>query len=344
MLVVDDSGFFRSRLVRMLGGDPDIEIVGCAGDGQAALMAVARLEPDLVTMDVEMPVMDGIAAVRAIMRAAPTRILMLSAVTAAGADATLAALEAGAADFTPKQALVELGEDAGPRLCAHIKALCRRPVPRARPLGGAPAAEPGHAEALAGKALVVIGASTGGPAVLSTLLGALDRRFPCPLLIVQHMPETFTRCFAERADRVSALAVAEAADGEVLRPGRVLVAPGGRQTRVHNHRGALRVEIRDPMPGDLYRPCIDQTFTSAAAAAGPAMLAVVLTGMGTDGCAGSRAVRAAGGEVWAQDAASSAVFGMPAAVIRAGLANRIVSPAEIDRRFARQEAKPGWIS
>ncbi len=334
VLVVDDSGFFRGLLIHMLSGDPDLEVVGCAGDGGEAVEQARRLAPDLVTMDVEMPVMDGIAAVRAIMQAAPTRILMLSALTNAGAEATFSALEAGAVDFIPKQAVTARDAPARRRLCEHLKAVSRQPLPRYAPVGDHATAEAPRGSGLARKELVVIGASTGGPALVGELLAALDGAFPCPLLIIQHMPEQFTRYFAERADRTCRLAVREAADGDRLCRGQVLVAPGGRQTCVRARHGELSVEVRSPSVADVYRPCVDTSFASAAGACGPRLLGVVLTGMGRDGCAGSRAIVAGGGEVWAQDARSSTVFGMPAAVIRAHLASRIVSAGDLVRQFA----------
>lgn len=346
-LVVEDSAFFRGRVMRILNSDPELEVVGFAVDGREAIEKVRALRPHVVTMDVEMPVMDGIAAVREIMRSDPTCIVMLSAHTQAGAEATFNALEAGAADFITKQALAPgAGPDDGAGLLLQrIKSLMRRQQRRSRaplihrdtgeaPVGPVPDQATGSG--IAGKSLLVIGASTGGPALLNKLFAAVDAPFPCPVLIVQHMPATFTRCYAERLDRICPLPVAEAAHGDRLRPGCILIAPGGKQTLVRNDAGRLLIEVRDPLPAEVFKPSVDVTFASVAAACGRSALALVLTGMGSDGCAGGRELFARGAEIWAQDEASSVVFGMPAAVIKAGIAHQVVSVEQLQQRFARR--------
>jgi two-component system chemotaxis response regulator CheB len=331
VLVVEDSLFFRGQLVRLLQDEGDIVVVGEAGDGIEAIRKVQTLRPDLVTMDIEMPVMDGIAAVREIMKIAPTAIMMLSALTRLGADATFAALEAGAADFIPKQSLSGDGSAAAARaLRERVRQLARGglrvgAVPRA-PAANAAAA--GFAE----RSLLVIGASTGGPALVSELLDAAAPDLPCAVLVVMHMPAGFTRYYAERTDRRCALTVAEAVDGAVLVPGRVWIAPGGSQTTIRRG-GGLELDVREAASSDVYRPCIDLTLTSVAQTYRSRALAVIATGMGSDGAHGCRALRAAGGGIWAQDEASSAVFGMPAAVINAGLADEVVSAGELKRRL-----------
>lgn len=331
VLVVEDSAFYRTQLCRLLQQDGDIEIVGQAGDGREAIDKAQHLRPDIVTMDVEMPVLDGIAAVREIMQMAPTRILMLSALTQVGADATFAALEAGAADFMPKQALQGDGSAASARaLRQRVRELAQQAAPSARPtVTEAPQASERY---FAERPLLVIGASTGGPALVSELLADCAAHLPCAVLVVMHMPAGFTRYFAERVARHCALPVTEARDGDELAPGRVWVAPGGQQTTLR--RGArLELEVRDADGEDVYRPCIDVTLDSVARLCGNRALAVVATGMGSDGAIGCRALRAAGGLVWAQDEASSVVFGMPAAVIGAGLAHDVVSATELKRRL-----------
>jgi len=331
VLVVEDSAFFRGQLRRMLQLDGDIEVVGEAGDGREAIAKARQLRPDLVTMDIEMPVLDGIAAVREVMQVAPTPILMLSALTRHGADATFAALEAGALDFVPKQTLQGDGSAASARaLRERIRELVRDPA-SAFSAGPAVATAPSERH-FAERQLLVLGASTGGPALVAELLGACAAQLPCAVLVAMHMPAGFTGYFAERVARHCALPVVEATDGEVLEPGRAYVAPGGRQTTLR--RGArLELEVRDGEETDMYRPCIDVTLASAAKCCGPRTLAVIATGMGSDGAAGSRALREAGGLVWAQDQASSVVFGMPAAVINAGLAHEVLSARELARRL-----------
>ena len=331
VLVVEDSLFFRHQLVRLLQEDGDIKVVGEAGDGLEAIGKAQSLRPDLVTMDIEMPVLDGIAAVREIMRVAPTSIMMLSALTRHGADATFAALEAGAVDFIPKQSLTGDGSAATARaLRDRLRQLVRGGL---RP-ASAPRAEPARVteQHFADRSVLIIGASTGGPALVSDLLAGLAPTLPCAVLVVMHMPAGFTGYYAERSSRKCALEVAEAHDGAELTPGKVWIAPGGCQTVIR--RGVrLELGVSQAASADMYRPCIDLTIASAAKTCGKRTLAVIATGMGADGAVGCRDLRAAGGLIWAQDAASSAVFGMPAAVINAGLADEVVSAAELRRRL-----------
>ena len=383
VLVVEDSTFFRTQLVRLLTADGDIEVVGQAVNGAEAVVKAKALLPDLITMDVEMPVMDGISAVREIMRQSPTRILMLSSFTREGAEATLGALEAGALDFIQKRAitadtLASVGHVVRTKVreivrngrapaalrkpgAASLQALAGPPdgmQPRqAEPGTPAPWADAGVArtaaprpsqapEALAPRAtgepgwftgcpLLVLGASTGGPVVLGELLGAIPASFPCPILVAVHIPGSFSRFFAERLNARCAWTVEEAASGARLVPGRVLVAPGGQQTRVVRAGSALAVEV-EPGPAELlYKPSIDYTLSSVASVVGRGALAVVLTGMGNDGTQGARALSAAGGTVWAQDESSSVVFGMPASVIKAGLASEVLSISGLAARLAR---------
>ncbi|MBI4696162.1 MAG: chemotaxis response regulator protein-glutamate methylesterase [Gammaproteobacteria bacterium] len=343
-LVVDDSLFFRTRITRILNADPELQVVGHAADGREAVSQVRALNPDIVTMDVEMPVMDGISAVREIMRLRPTRIIMLSAHTRAGAEATLNALDAGAADFVTKTVF---STDGGMHLVARIKELVGRAPRRATPV--APPAAPAKAPApstpvaaaanpipqrfLAGRQVLAIGASTGGPALIANLLAAVPADFPCPILIAQHMPGTFTECFAARLDRACALSVQEAKPGDVLAPGKVFIAPGGRQTTVGGD--AMRAVLTVSDAGDyLYKPSVDVMFTSVAAVFGGSVLALILTGMGSDGVEGGRLLKARGAEIWAQDEASSVVFGMPMVAIKAGIVDRVLSAEELRARLA----------
>ncbi len=355
VLVVDDSRFFRNRLKALIESDPELEVAGVAEDGARAVEEALRLQPDVITMDVEMPVLDGIAAVRRIMSRRPTPILMFSSLTREGAQATLQALEAGAADFVLKRfdQWARDAAEAGRELCRRIKALARgrRPAapPSARLAAGPSAAAPlPHAAwravtaprreaaraASGGLAAVLIGASTGGPAALQQVLAALPPAFGAPLLLVQHMPAAFTPLFAQRLDALSRIRVREAADGDPLVPGQALLAPGGRQMTVETGPGGARVRVREARPGETYRPSVDLCFASAAEALGGRVLAVVLTGMGEDGRRGAERLKAVGAEVWAQDEATSMIYGMPRAVAQAGLADQVLPLERIGPRLA----------
>jgi len=329
VLIVDDSGFFRRRLTEIFGHDPGIEVIGTAANGQEGVEQAARLKPDVITMDIEMPVMDGITAVKRIMAARPTPILMFSSLTTEGAQATFAALDAGAADYLPKR-LEDIAADrqaAIQELCSRVRVLATRGV-RSAPR---PAATAAPARALSTSIgvpgrykLLAIGASTGGPAALQQLLMELPQEFPLPILIIQHMPATFTGPFAQRLDQMCRIRVKEAADGDALAPGQALLAPGGKQMVLENRGAQVVVRIRDPEPGQTYRPSVDVTFGSAARVFPGKVLSLVLTGMGADGREGARLLKKDGSTVWAQDERTCVVYGMPAAVAEAGLADQIL--------------------
>ncbi|QGU33480.1 protein-glutamate methylesterase/protein-glutamine glutaminase [Thermochromatium tepidum] len=345
VVVVDDSGFFRRRIVEILNADVGIEVVGTAANGQEAIEVVKRLKPDVVTMDIEMPVMDGITAVRRIMAESPCPILMFSTLTTEGAKATLDALDAGAMDFLPKR-FSEMAKDedsAKILLRRRVRALGRTrlarpttpaPLDRPAPTGAVPA-RPAQAPRLSPSATplsslraVLIGTSTGGPVALQEVLKGLPKNFPLPIILVQHMPASFTPAFAERLNNLCQIEVKEAASGDLLKPGSALLAPGGVQLVLEG--GAQpRVRIEESPPGTIYKPSVDITFKSAVAALRSQVLAVVLTGMGADGREGARELKANGAHVWAQDAASCVVYGMPAAVIDAGLADQILPLKEV---------------
>ncbi|RME34718.1 MAG: chemotaxis response regulator protein-glutamate methylesterase [Gammaproteobacteria bacterium] len=337
VLVVDDSAFFRRRIAELIDSDPGLEVIGTAADGREAVQKVAELRPDVVTMDIEMPVMDGISAVREIMQRHPLPILMFSSLTREGARPTLDALEAGAMDYLPKR-LDEMAarrEDAVHILCQKLRALGRRPprpVTTTRPAPAA-AAPAGTAGATAGARaiprpgqirLVAIGASTGGPVALQRVLTRLPADFPAPVLVIQHMPGTFTPAFAQRLDGLCRLRVKEAQDGESIGRGTVYIAPGGRQMLVRRQGAGGRITITEGSEDLNYKPCVDVTFRSLAIGNSAEVLAILLTGMGADGCEGARALKEGGATVWAQDEASSVVWGMPAAVVRAGLADAVL--------------------
>jgi two-component system chemotaxis response regulator CheB len=347
VLIVDDSAFYRAQLARVIGADPALVVVGEASNGREAVALAHKLRPAIVTMDVDMPLMGGIEAVREIMRVAPTKIVMLSTYTHAGAETTLDALDAGAVDVIPKRAL-QHGSDGvsasalrdrlrailGETLSASIAAPRAGPrMPETTPQPTAASAN-SHPE-FRDYSLLVIGASTGGPALLGELMGAFPPDFPAAVLIAVHMPEPFIACFVERLGRRSRLPVVEAVHGTPLPPGTVALAPGGMQTRVTRANGKIYLDVQRALPEEIYKPSIDITLASVATHMGKEALAVILTGMGSDGCEGARALVSAGGKVWAQDEASSAVFGMPAAVIRAGLASDVLSPTELANRLRR---------
>ncbi len=339
VLVVDDSAMFRRLVTRALTADASLEVVGEAPDGEQAVAMAARLAPDVITMDVEMPVMNGIEAVRRIMAGRPRPVLMISALTRQGAEATFAALEAGACDFLTKQN----EDDAG-----SVQRFADELVARVKSVAGQRAGRPMHARAARRVApvlerarsaaspieCVVIGASTGGPPVVAAILNALPAAFRLPIVVAQHMPGTFTTCFAERLNRQSALTVKLAEDGERLARGTAYICPGGLQTELDRAAGnAVQLRIGRGMPGTRHQPSINVTFGSAARVFGPRVLAIVLTGMGDDGCLGGRDLKAAGAPVWAQDESSSVVFGMPRAIIEAGLADSVLPSSAIAPRL-----------
>ena len=361
VLVVDDSGFFRRRLCEILSADALIEVVGTAVDGADGVKKAAQLNPDVITMDIEMPVMDGITAVRRIMAAKPTPVLMFSSLTHEGAQATLNALEAGAADFLPKQFedIAKDRDEAKQLLCSRVRALARKQVAASRPAvactvqaanvavsGARPVAvKPVAARPLPVAAkveavrrgynqIVVIGTSTGGPVALQQVLTKLPANFPVPILLVQHMPASFTPAFAERLNQMCALTVKQAEDGDTLMPGTVLLAPGGRQMMVEQRGGLVRARVIDGDPNMHYRPSVDITFASVAKAYAGKALALVLTGMGADGREGARLLKQGGATVWAQDEQSCVIYGMPAAVVDAGLADRVLALSDIGPTLA----------
>ncbi|MBP7823821.1 MAG: chemotaxis response regulator protein-glutamate methylesterase [Pseudomonas sp.] len=361
VLVVDDSGFFRRRVSEILGADPNIQVVGTATNGREAIEQAQALKPDVITMDYEMPMMDGITAVKNIMQRCPTPVLMFSSLTHEGARVTLDALDAGAVDFLPKnfEDISRNPEKVKQLLCEKIHTIARSnrrasqpqpavpssaPVVAPRP-SAASSASPGSVRQSAPVApaatspapkrksyrLVAIGTSTGGPVALQRVLTQLPANFPAPILLIQHMPAAFTKAFAERLDKLCRISVKEAEDGDVLRPGLALLAPGGKQMMVDG-RGVVKI-----LPGDErlnYKPCVDITFGSAAKSYNDKVLAVVLTGMGADGREGARLLKQSGSQVWAQDEASCVIYGMPMAVVKANLADAVYSLDDIGRHLA----------
>lgn len=342
VLVVDDSGFFRRRLVELINGGRDLEVVGTAANGREAIEQARRLRPDVITMDYEMPVMDGITAVREITRTGRIPILMFSSLTQEGARVTLDALEAGAVDYLPKNfdELSRSPQEVQKILCERITTIAAStPLPREEtveaPLPEPPPPPPRRARRSSRCSLIVVGASTGGPMALQTLLTALPAKFPVPLLLVQHMPASFTRAFAERLDRGSRIRVSEAADGDFLDPGHAYLAPGGRQTLIE-HGARNRIRVRDADDRVHFRPSIDVTLGSAANELSSRVLGIVLTGMGSDGREGARVLRQKGGRIWTQDEASCVIYGMPQAIAAAGLADEVFALAEFGHRLIEE--------
>lgn len=345
VLVVDDSLFFRRRLTEMLNADVHIEVVGSAGNGIEAVRKVSELKPDVITMDIEMPVMDGITATREIMQQQPTPILMFSSLTTEGAGATLDALDAGALDFLPKKIDdISSDRDTAKRvLCARVRVLGARGLTRATiankgVVNGAQVKKTYEPDTnkknkvtldLNRIKLLAIGTSTGGPAALQKILTAVPAGFPVPILVVQHMPASFTPSFAQRLDALCNVTVKQADNGDILVPGTVYIAPGGVQMLVGKNGGGMKLVIEEAQAEQTYKPSVDITFSSLANVYSSGVLAMVLTGMGADGREGVRQLKQKGATVWAQDEASCVVYGMPMAVAEAGLADAVLSLDEI---------------
>lgn len=342
VLIVDDSVFFRNRIQAVLASAPDFEVVGTATNGQEAIDKAQALKPDVITMDVEMPVVDGITAVRQIMSRSPTRIMMFSALTREGARETLEALDAGALDFLPKDMKASDRTSVNEQLLDRVRAVARARVPAARSPGAghrAPPLRPSRPASMpAGReiqpSIVAIGASTGGPVALRQVLTALPRRYSLPVVVAVHMPASFTKAYAERLNSACAVDVREAQDRDPLIPGQVLIAPGGRQMTLERGPSGHQVRITDPLPGQIYHPSVDLLFSSVASCFSGKALAIVMTGMGADGLQGGRDLKASGSSLWSQDERSCVVYGMPQAVEKAGVSDRVLSLDELGPQLA----------
>ncbi len=383
VLVVDDSGFFQKRIAEILKPVADIKIIGFASNGREAIEKNQALNPDVITMDYEMPVMDGLTALRNIMNLKPTPVLMFSSLTYAGARITLDALDAGAVDFLPKNFgdLQQGGTKIRDLLTDKIKAVAkyynRNASPDAYRVNSSesksvandneivsPVNSPTHQpenrvlpkdnfvkENVKPRAIIVptkvkvadtsvnstnntrldsidvvlIGTSTGGPVALQKVLTCLPTDFPKPIVLIQHMPASFTGAFAERLNKLCKIKVKLAEDGDVLSPGIALLAPGGKQMILERSK----VRIIDGDGRVNYRPCVDITFASAAKYYSSKALGIVLTGMGSDGRDGAKLMKENGASIWAQDEKSCVIYGMPMAIVKAKLANAILSLNDI---------------
>jgi len=344
VLIVDDSAVIRRLLSNLLATDPEIVVAGTAGNGIQALARIPEAKPDLITLDIEMPEMDGLATLVEIRKLYPKLpVIMFSTVTERGATATLDALARGASDYVTKpshsggsESARELVRD---ELIRKIKSLCAVAVPRAKLPAVLAPRRTDHPQSRID--LVAIGTSTGGPNALTALIPRLPADFPVPIVIVQHMPPLFTRLLAERLHALSRLEVREGKEGEKLRRGQVWIAPGDYHMTVARKGPEMVLGLNHDPQENSCRPAVDVLFRSVARTCGANVLGVVLTGMGADGTRGSSEIREAGGEVFVQDEASSVVWGMPGSIVAASLADHIypltgMAPEVVRRAWMRR--------
>jgi two-component system chemotaxis response regulator CheB len=327
VLVVDDSALMRQVMGELISRDPALEVVGTAPDPFVARTRITELSPDVITLDVEMPRMDGLSFLERLMRARPTPVVMVSSQTEAGCATTLRALELGAVDFVTKprldlrERLPEVAHEVIEKIKAAATARVR--VPRGRPAVPATEPRPSPLAVPAPHQVIAVGASTGGTEALREFLAILPANGP-GVVVVQHMPEKFTRAFAERLDGLCTVRVKEAEDGDRVRPGHVLLAPGNRHVRLAPSVGGVVVRLGDDAPVNRHRPSVDVLFVSCADVVGASAVGVIMTGMGEDGARGLLRMRRAGAVTLAQDEGSSVVFGMPRAAIEMGAVDRVL--------------------
>jgi len=345
VLIVDDSSFMRFAIKSLLDRDPEIEVVGTAVDGSEGVEKALALRPDLITMDVEMPRMDGITALKQIMAKAPTRVIMVSTLTNEGAQATFEALDAGAIDYIPKnvtdsmdaqkvfrEELIRKVKAASRSLIINKLALqSRRPPPqpvRAQPVSRLPKARVNY---------VGIGASTGGPVALQEVLSRIPVNFPHGIMIAIHMPKAFTGPYAERLNSKCSLRIKEAENGELLKPGTALIAPGGIHTSLIRRGDGIAVQTgaTSNFPQYIYVPSVDLMISSLADACAGAMLGVILTGMGNDGFKGMQLLKSKGGVTLVQDETTSTIYGMPKACVEGGVADEVLPLDQIGFEIGR---------
>jgi len=344
ILIVDDSSFMRMAIRSILSKDPSFDIVGTAADGVEGVEKAVALKPDIITMDIEMPRMDGIAALRQIMAKAPTKVIMVSTLTNEGAKATFEALDAGAIDYIPKNVTdsTEAQNIFREELLRKIKEASRSrflraaAIPQARPAataGPPAAASRPTASRFVGKKIqyVGIGASTGGPVALQEVLSRIPVNFPYGIMVGIHMPKAFTGPYAERLNAKCSMTIREAVDGDVLKPGQALIAPGGMHSTLVRSGGGLMVKTvpTSAYPQYVYIPSVDLMMSSMAEASNGSMLGVILTGMGNDGFKGMQLLKQKGGLTIAQDEATSTIYGMPKACVEGGVADEVLPLGQI---------------
>lgn len=345
ILVTDDSAFMRRALTQILSSNPSFEVVGTAQNGQDALDKIRALKPDLVTLDVEMPVMDGLTTLRELRLTIPEprpAVLMCSSLTTQGSHEAIRALRLGASDVIAKDAAVLAGklDDFRHELLAKAEAVLEtrknyrgaKPPPATSVPRRVADLSPGSID------LVLIGSSTGGPPVVEKILTSLPAEYPVPVVVAQHMPALFTKSLSQRLDETCAVSVLHGSSNEILLPGTVTVIEGGKHGRVHAHSGGparFKLEVSPEPTTAPYRPSVDELFHSAAVAAGGRCLAVVLTGMGDDGSRGAAAIASKGGIVLTQEASTCVVYGMPKAAVENGASACSLSPEALAETLAK---------
>jgi two-component system chemotaxis response regulator CheB len=353
VLVVDDAVVMRKMISEALGSDAQLEVVGTAANGKIALQKIPQVNPDILTLDIEMPEMDGLQTVRELRKTYPKLpVIMLSTLTIKGAESTFDALDAGATDYVTKpsnvgniaEGLERLRTELIPKIKAHCRHISPPPAAAATPAApssGATAASrfiaktsPAPARATP-PAVLCIGCSTGGPNALAAVFKAITRPLPVPVLIVQHMPPLFTQMLAERLGKDSPLKFHEGEEGQSVEPGHVYIAPGGRHMEVRRDGAAVRLHLHDGPPENSCRPAVDVLFRSVADVYGGATVALIMTGMGQDGLHGCTVLRERGATILDQDEATSVVWGMPGYVAEAGLAHQILSLPDIPDALLR---------
>jgi two-component system chemotaxis response regulator CheB len=348
VMIVDDSAIVRGFIVRMLDSEPAIEIVATCSNGQTAVLQIARYRPDVVILDIEMPVMDGLTALPKLLAADPgARIIMASTLTQRNAEISLDALAKGASDYVPKPSTSQLNgsENFRRELLARIIAFGQRGegsnIRQTSTQNVAKASFPLRRDLARDPKIIAIGSSTGGPQALLALLGALPRSIDVPILVAQHMPATFTTVLAQHLARASGRPCTEAIDGEPIQPGRVYLAPGDFHFEIVRDSARTIARLNKAAPENFCRPSVNPLFRSVASIFGGQSLCVMLTGMGSDGLDGAREIAIAGGTVIAQDEASSVVWGMPGAVATAGLCSAVLPLKAIAPHLGKLFARAG---
>ncbi|MBI2355431.1 MAG: chemotaxis response regulator protein-glutamate methylesterase [Deltaproteobacteria bacterium] len=341
VVVVDDSAFSRRSITKMLEGIQDIEVVGYAVNGEEGIQKVIALKPDLVTLDLEMPKMDGFTLLRILTTRFSMPVIVISALS--GADKVFKALELGALDFVPKPSsgaskdLLMIRDDLEKKVLqvvnlkpGSVRRHPRPPVERSKPPAGV---QPVGGLLQHPIDIVAIGASTGGPPALQSIFSSFEKRYPFAVVVSQHMPAGFTHAFAERLNRSSQFDVKEAEDGDAVLPGKILIAPGGMNLVFEIHGGQVTARVVKPTPRDRYVPSVDVMLESCASIYRSRMVAVILTGMGNDGSLGVRAVKGQGGHVIAESDETAVVYGMPREALATGVVDRVVPLHKVAREI-----------